>query len=77
MTYQSLTQKFRISAASMMGASLLAVASVALSGVTFQGAAIAQDAPADEGRQFDAKSGEAVKNARADCYLKRLAISES
>jgi len=30
----------------------------------FNGAAIAQDAPADEGRQFDAKSGEAVNNAQ-------------
>jgi len=62
MTYQSLTQKLRIKAASMMGASLLAVASVALSGVAFNSAAIAQDA--DEGRQFDAKSGEAVNSAQ-------------
>jgi len=63
MTCQTLTQKLRIRAASLLGASLLAVAAVGLSGVATSGAAFAQDAP-DEGRQFDAKSGEAVNSAQ-------------
>ena len=61
MTCQTLTQKMRIRAASMLGVSLMAVAAIGFSGVTLSGAAYAQ---ADEGRQFDAKSGEAVNNAQ-------------
>jgi len=63
MTCQTLTQKMRIRAASMLGASLLAVARIGVSGVTLCSAAFAQDAPPDEGRQFAAKSGEAVNHA--------------
>jgi len=63
MTCQTLTQKLRSGAASMLGASLLAVATIGVSGVALSSAAFAQDAP-DEGRQFDAKSGEAVNEAQ-------------
>lgn len=64
MTCQTLTKNMRTRAASMLGASLLAVAAIGVSGVTLSSAAYAQDAPPDEGRQFDAKSGEAVNNAQ-------------
>jgi len=64
MTCQTLTKKMRTRAASMLGASLLAVATIGVSGVTLSSAAFAQDAPPDEGRQFDAKSGEAVNAAQ-------------
>lgn len=65
MICQKTTKNIRFRAASLLGASLLAVASVGLSGVTIGGAAFAQDdAPPPEGRQFDAKSGEAVNNAQ-------------
>lgn len=63
MTCQTMTHKLRTRAASMLGASLLAVAAIGVSGVTLGSAAFAQEA--EEGRQFDAKSGEAVSNAQA------------
>jgi len=62
MTCHTITRKLRTRAASLLGASLLAVAAIGLSGVTVTGAAVAQDAP-EEGRQFDAKTGEAVNAA--------------
>ena len=61
MTCHTLTRKLRLRAASLLGSSLLAVAAIGVSGVTFSSAAFAQEA--DEGRQFDAKSGEAVNAA--------------
>jgi len=61
MTYQTLTRNLRSRASALLGASLLAVAAVGVSGVTVSSAAFAQE---DEGRQFDAKSGEAVNNAQ-------------
>ena len=62
MTCHTITRKLRIRAASLLGASLLAVAAIGLSGTTVTGVAAAQDAP-EEGRQFDAKTGEAVNAA--------------
>ena len=62
MTCHTITRKLRTRAASLLSASLLAVAAIGLSGVTVTGAAVAQDAP-EEGRQFDAKTGEAVNAA--------------
>lgn len=50
-------------AASLMGASLLAVAAVGLSSAGVSGVAFAQDAPPEEGRQFSAKAGEKVNEA--------------
>ncbi len=61
MTCHILTRKLRMRAASLLGSSLLAVAAIGVSGLTVNSAAFAQEA--DEGRQFDAKSGEAVNSA--------------
>lgn len=61
MTYHIQTKTLRTRAASLLGASLLAVAAIGVSSFGVSSAAFAQ---ADEGRQFDAKSGEAVNNAQ-------------
>ncbi len=60
MTCKTLNNKFRNRLATLLGASVLAVSGIAISGLTVAGSAYAQD----EGRQFDAKSGEAVNNAQ-------------
>ena len=62
MTCHTLTRKLRKHAGSLLGSSLLAVAAIGVSTVALNSAAYAQETP-DEGRQFDAKSGEAVNNA--------------
>ncbi|WP_427449864.1 hypothetical protein [Litorimonas sp. WD9-15] len=56
--------KFRVKAASLLGSSFLALAVIGFSATLPSTAAFAQDAPPEEGRQFDAKSGEAVNNAQ-------------
>ena len=61
MTCHTLTRKLRMRAAALLGSSLLAVAAIGVSGFAVNSAAVAQEA--DEGRQFDAKSGEAVNSA--------------
>ena len=59
MTCHTLTRKLRMRAAALLGSSLLAVAAIGVSGFAVNSATYAQD----EGRQFDAKSGEAVNSA--------------
>ena len=61
MTCHTLTRKLRMRAAALLGSSLLAVAAIGVSGFAVNSAAVAQ--AVDEGRQFDAKSGEAVNSA--------------
>lgn len=55
---------FRGKAASLLGCSLLATAAMGASVALPSGIAFAQDEAPEEGRQFDAKSGEAVNNAQ-------------
>lgn len=50
-------------AASLLGCSVLAVAALGVSATLPTAAVFAQDEAPEEGRQFDAKSGEAVNNA--------------
>ena len=59
MICKNLTHKLRMRATSMLGASLLAVAAVSLTGVAPSNAVFAQD----EGRQFSAAAGEKVNEA--------------
>lgn len=59
MTGQIKKTSLRTRAASLLGASLLAVAAIGISGASLSSAAYAQD----EGRQFSAKAGEKVNEA--------------